>query len=111
MRNMVIHILIILKMLKKAAQEDSKNGYAVHINKTNDGGINSEIGMIMDKTEFSYENGYSLNEESIGDNYYKELDPKAAIDKATIDFQHANKTDNDGLANKIAGNLKNIFRL
>jgi len=45
-------------------------------------------------------------EESINDNYYKELDPKAAIDKATIDFQHANKTGNDGLANKIAGNLK-----
>lgn len=62
------------------------------------GKIKSEISKIIkdskDKINESFEN------------LYQGLDPKRAIEKAKIDYNHAIKTNNDSLANKISGNLK-----
>lgn len=43
------------------------------------------------------------------ENLYKGLDPKRAIEKAKVDYTHAIKMNNDGLANKISANLKSYL--
>lgn len=40
------------------------------------------------------------------ENLYQNMTPKDAINKAKIEYDNATKTQNIGLANKIAGNLK-----
>lgn len=39
-------------------------------------------------------------------NFYQEMNPKQAIEKATVDYNFALKKNNEGQADKIAGNLK-----
>lgn len=39
-------------------------------------------------------------------NFYQGMNPKQAIEKATIDYNFAMKKNNESQANKIAGNLK-----
>jgi len=39
-------------------------------------------------------------------NFYQGMNPKQAIEKATTDYNFAIKSNNEGQANKIAGNLK-----
>jgi hypothetical protein len=43
------------------------------------------------------------------DNLYQNMNPKDAIQKAAIDFNHATKTGNEAQANKVAGNLKSML--
>jgi len=62
------------------------------------------------------EDGYSLDdlmgesneikEENQLSNLYQNLDPKQAVQKASVDHRYAMKSNNQGQADKIAGNLK-----
>ena len=47
-----------------------------------------------------------LKEANVVDNFYQNLKPKEAIQKAMVDYNFALKKDNTGQADKIAGNLK-----
>lgn len=42
----------------------------------------------------------------MNENFYQNLQPKEAIQKATVDHSSAVKQNNSGQADKIAGNLK-----
>lgn len=47
----------------------------------------------------------------VGENFYQNLQPKEAIQKAMVDHNHALKQNNTGQADKIAGNLKSHLEL
>lgn len=56
-----------LEDMKLRAEEESKNGYAVHVNKLPNGSFELSDWYDADKTVASYENGRSLNEGELGE--------------------------------------------
>jgi len=70
-------------------------------------GILTEEGIIPAQT--LSKQAYSQSNDSQQTNFYKNLHPKQAIEKAAIDYNLAVKQNNTGQADKIVGNLKSYL--